>query len=231
MKKKVLSLAVFIIILINGSCSKPDYQKVTRNFITATSSVKEYSIREVADTSSPDWKAVVVYFKEGSTQMPILFLVSRDGKAIVPNSMVYVNNKPVFTKKLEPELGRIDFQLSGKDRIVYNPSGNKAVYMFFDPDCPFCKKAMANIRNYRGEYRVIVKYFPLEGIHPGATKKAVDEQAQWLKEHRKDLTRDTDIFKEAKRMVEEDIAEAQKAGIQGVPTYVTEDGTLRQGMF
>jgi predicted DsbA family dithiol-disulfide isomerase len=32
-------------------------------------------------------------------------------------------------------------------------------------------------------------------------------------------------------MVEEDIAEAQKAGIAGVPTYVMEDGTLKQGLF
>jgi thiol:disulfide interchange protein DsbC len=162
--------------------------------------------------------------------MPVLFFVSSDGKSIVPNSMVFVNNKPIFTKSLQPELGKIDFKLTEKDRFVYNPSGKKPLIMFTDPDCPFCKKAMEKIQNYNGEYRVVVKYFPLEQIHPGATKKAIDEQAEWLKKTRTDL-KGADILQEAKKMVEEDIAEAQKAGIGGVPAYVMEDGTLKQGLF
>jgi len=48
--------------------------------------------------------------------------------------------------------------------------------------------------------------------------------AEWLKKTRTDL-KGADILNEAKKMVEEDIIEAQKAGISGVPTYVMEDGT------
>jgi thiol:disulfide interchange protein DsbC len=162
--------------------------------------------------------------------MPVLFFVSSDGKSIVPNSMVFVNNKPIFTKKLEPELGKIDFKLTEKDRIVYNPSGKKTVCMFTDPDCPYCLKAKEKLQNYTGEYKVVVKYFPLEKIHPGATKKAIEEVAEWLRKTSTNL-KGADIQKEAKRMVEEDILEAQKAQIGGVPTYVMEDGTLKQGLF
>ncbi len=36
-------------------------------------------------------------------------------------------------------------------------------------------------------------------------------------------------LKEAQRMVEEDIMEAQKAEIGGVPTYIMEDGTVEAG--
>ena len=102
--------------------------------------------------------------------------------------------------------------------------------MFTDPDCPYCLKAKEKLQTYNGEYRVVVKYFPLEQIHPGATKKAIDEQAEWLKKTRPDL-KGADIQKEAKRMVEEDIMEGQKAQINGVPSYVMEDGTLKQGLF
>ncbi len=213
------------------SCAaKPDYKKITTDFITTSTPLKDYTIREVENTASPNWKAVVVYVKQDMAKMPVLFFVSSDGKSIVPNSMVFVDNKPIYSKKLEPELGKIDFKLADKDRIVYNPSGKKPVIMFTDPDCPFCKKAKEKLQNYNGEYKVIVKYFPLEQIHPGATKKAIEEVAEWLKKTRPDL-KGADILKEAKRMVEEDIAEAQKAGIGGVPTYVMEDGTLKQGLF
>jgi thiol:disulfide interchange protein DsbC len=213
------------------SCAKPDYKKAVSDFITASTPIKDYTIREVETTGSPKWKAVIVYIKQGRTSMPNVLFVSSDGLSLVPNSMVYVNNKPIFTKKLEPELGKIDFQLSGNDRLVYNPSGNKTVYMFTDPDCPFCKQAKARLQNYNGEYRVVVKYFPLEQIHPGATKKAIGEQAEWLKNNRKDFGKEAAILKAAERMVEEDITEAKRAEIEGVPTYVMEDGTVKQGLF
>lgn len=231
MKTIVLSALVAVLVLFSQSCAKPDYKKVADDFIKSSTPLKDYSIREVADTNSSLWKAVIVYVRQGRANMPILVFVSSDGKTVVPNSMVFVDNKPVFTKQLQPELGRIDFKLEEKDRIVYNEQGKNTIYMFTDPDCPYCKKAKEKLLNYNGEYRVVVKYFPLEQTHPGATLKAIAEQAEWLKKHRKELTREADIFKEAKRMVEEDIREAQKAQIEGVPTYVMADGSLTQGLF
>ncbi len=231
MKKIILWVLVLMSVYACMSCSKPDYKKVANDFITTATPIRDFTVRDVETTSSPRWKAVIVYIKQGRTNMPIVLFVSDDGLSIVPNSMIYVGGKPIFTKKLEPELGKIDFQPSGKDRLVYNPSGNKTVYMFTDPDCPFCKQAREKLQNYKGEYRVVVKYFPLEQIHPGATKKAIEEQADWLKNNRKDLATKADVLKEAQRMVEEDIMEAKRAQIEGVPTYIMEDGTVKQGLF
>ena len=216
--------------MLNQACTKPDYKKVANDFITASTPLRDYEIREVKDTSSPAWKAVLVYIKQNGASMPILLLVSDDGRSVVANAMVYVDNKPVFTQQLEPELGRVDFKPAEQDRIVFNPSGTKTVFMFTDPDCPYCVKAREKLQNYKGEYRVLVKHFPLEKIHPEARGKAVDEQAEWLKKTRTDL-KGADIRKEAERIVAEDISEAAKAGISGVPTYVMEDGTLKQGLF
>jgi len=226
MKKIVLWISVLVIFSVNMSCAKPDYKKIADNFIKTSSQVKDYTIKGVEDTTSPKWKAIIVYIKQGRASMPNVLFVSSDGKSVVAGPMVFVDNKPIFTKKLEPELGKLDFKLSGQDRFVYNPSGAKTVYMFTDPDCPYCQKAQQVLQTYKGEYRVVVKYFPLENIHPGATKKAIAEQAEWLKKNGK-----LNSAAEAKRMVEEDIAEAGKAEISGVPTYVMEDGTLKQGLF
>jgi glutaredoxin len=229
-KRSVLFFFVIMLALLNQACTKPDYKKVANDFITASTPLKDYEIREVKDTSSPAWKAVVVYIKQNGANMPILFLVSEDGKSVIANAMVYVDNKPVFTEQLEPELGRINFSPAEEDRIVFNPSGTKTVFMFTDPDCPYCKVAREKLQNYKGEYRVLVKHFPLEKIHPQARGKAVEEQVEWLKKTRSDL-KGADIRKEAERIVAEDISEAEKAGISGVPSYVMEDGTLRQGLF
>ncbi len=230
MKRNILSAFIFVLVLSSLACTKPDYKKLASDFITASTPLKDFEVRDSEDTNSPDWKAVVVYSKQGRAKVPVLVLVSADGKSVVANSMVYVNNKPVYTKQLEPELGKIDFKLSEKDRIVYNPAGKKTVIMFTDPDCPFCKKAKEKLLTYKGEYRVVAKYFPLEQIHPGATNKAIGEVAEWLKKTRPDL-KGAAIVQEAKRMVEEDIMEGQKADIGGVPTYVMDDGTLKQGLF
>ena len=81
------------------SCTKPDYKKITDDFIKASTPLKDYTIREVADTSSSNWKAVIVYVKRDRANMPVLFFVSSDGKSVVPNSMVFVNNKADFHKK------------------------------------------------------------------------------------------------------------------------------------
>ncbi len=231
MKRTLLLLALFLIALASVSCAKPDYKKVVADFITANSQVRDFEVREVADTKSSAWKAVIVYTNQGAAKVPVLFLVSTDGKSIVANSMVFVENKPVFEQQLQVELGKVDFKPSELDRIVINPSGKTVVYMYTDPDCPFCTKAREKLKTYSGDYRVIVKHFPLEQLHPGATRKAVAEQAEWLKKTRKDLTKDSDVLSLAQKIVNEDMSEARRANIEGVPTYIMADGSLKQGLF
>jgi len=231
MKRSVLLLTLFFAALACVSCTKPDYKKLVTDFITANSQIRDFEVREVADTTSAAWKAIIVYTKQGAAKVPVLFLVSTDGKSIVANAMVFVDNKPVFERQLQAELGKADFKPSDLDRIVINPSGKTEVYMYTDPDCPYCIKVREKLKTYNGEYRVILKHFPLEQIHPGATKKAIAEQAEWLKKTRKDLSEGADIFSLAKKIVEEDMEEARRANIEGVPTYIMSDGSLKQGLF
>ena len=231
MKRSVLLLTLFVAVLACASCTKPDYKKVVTDFITANSQIRDFEVREVADTTSAAWKAVIVYTKQGTAKVPVLFLVSTDGKSIVANAMVFVDNKPVFERQLQAELGKADFKPSDLDRIVINPAGRTVVFMYTDPDCPYCIKVREKLKTYSGEYRVILKHFPLEQIHPGATKKAITEQAEWLKKTRKDLAEGSDIITLAQKIVQEDMEEARRANIEGVPTYIMSDGSLKQGLF
>ncbi|HXX81682.1 MAG TPA: hypothetical protein VEI46_09035, partial [Thermodesulfovibrionales bacterium] len=87
MKTIILSASVAVLVVFSVSCSKPDYKKVADDFIKASTPLKDYSIREVADTNSSLWKAVIVYVRQGRANMPILLFVSGDGKTVVPGSM------------------------------------------------------------------------------------------------------------------------------------------------
>lgn len=238
LKKIVLIFAVVAAIFIQPGLvfAGQNYKQAVDNFLKelgAKSNIaSNYEIREVLDTASPGWKAVVVYFKQGRAKQPVIFLISKDRKSIVPNSMVYVDNKPVFNKRFQPEFEKIDFKLTEKDRIVYNPSGTKTVFMFSDPDCPYCKQVDEKLKDYNGEYRVVRKHFPLEQIHPDAKRKAVEMQEDWLRKVKKDdLPSEEALKEEAKRIVDEDIAEAARAEVPGTPFFILEDGSVLMSLF
>ena len=88
MKRTFLLMALVVTVMASASCTKPDYKKLVNDFILATTSVRDFEIREIADTKSDKWKAVIVYTKQGASKMPVPFFVSTDGKVIVPNAMV-----------------------------------------------------------------------------------------------------------------------------------------------
>lgn len=207
--------------------AETDYKQKAMDFIAATAppqiAIQGIEVKEVLDTESPEWKAVIVYFKRGKVKQPMSIFISADGKTIIPGGMVFVNNKPIFTKNLQPEFDKIAFKLTEENRIVFNPSGKKTVFMFFDADCPYCQQVKEKLKTYNGEYRIILKHFPLEQIHPGAKGKAIELQSEWMGSKGKDIS---NLNKEAKRIVEEDIEEGKKAEVQGTPFYVLDDGAV-----
>jgi thioredoxin-related protein len=204
-----------------------DYKQTTTDFIAATVppqiAIQGIEVKEVLDTESPEWKAVIVYFKRGQVKQPMSIFISADGKTIIPGGMVFVNNKPIFTKSLQPEFEKVSFTLTGENRIVFNPSGKKTVFMFFDADCPYCRQVKEQLKTYSGEYRVVLKHFPLEQIHPKAKGKAIELQSEWMTSKGKGIN---NLKEEAKKIVEEDIEEGKKAEVQGTPFYVMEDGSV-----
>jgi thioredoxin-related protein len=204
-----------------------DYKQQATDFLVATVppqiAIQGIEVKEVLDTESPEWKAVIVYFKRGQVKQPMSVFVSADGKTIIPGGMVFVNNKPIFIKTLQPEFDKIAFKLSEENRIDFNPSGKKTVFMFFDADCPYCQQVKEQLKTYSGEYRVVLKHFPLEQIHPEAKGKAIEMQSEWMVSRGKDIN---NLKEEAKKIVEEDIAEGKKAEVQGTPFYVLGDGSV-----
>lgn len=166
------------------------------------------------------YKAVVYEVSKAAYSMPLTVYVSADLKTAIFGEVFFEGRSVSQELGLQPGLKKLPFDLKQKDRIIYNDPGKKTIFMFADPECPYCKQALRSIEQYVGkDYRFVVKHFPLESLHPEAKAIALKQQIEWLEKTRPDLSADS-VKRRAEQIVSEDIEEGKKAGIDGTPYFV-----------
>jgi thiol:disulfide interchange protein DsbC len=134
--------------------------------------------------------------------------------------------------KLE-DSGRIDMsQLKKEDAIkVVKGNGKRTLYVFSDPDCPFCKQLEKNLSTLN-DVTIYTFMFPLESLHPDAKRKAV---AVWCAKDKAkawdDLMNKGTEAKGANcdNPVDRNMAVAERFGITGTPTLIAADGRKLPG--
>ncbi|HSW62853.1 MAG TPA: DsbC family protein [Dissulfurispiraceae bacterium] len=92
---------------------------------------------------------------------------------------LYQNKKIVAEKAVhsvnEKAFRRNEKALNNAVAFTYKPSGaKKHIYLFTDPDCPYCEKVKAEIQQWAFEKKVEVRVvlFPLP-MHPAAKEKSI----------------------------------------------------------
>jgi len=124
---------------------------------------------------------------------------------------------------------------------------------FLDYGCPFCQASFEPIRELvtqrKDEIRLVVRDFPVDSLHPGATQAAIaarcaDKQGKFWSSHdklfvlRKDEFSEADILQTArevgldkdeftaclkdrlvKDLIDIDLKAATEAGVEGTPTF------------
>lgn len=120
--------------------------------------------------------------------------------------------------------------------IMGNPKGSKKLYIFTDPDCPYCQKGHVELKKLAKiapDVAIHIMLFPLP-MHPAAYDKA-----RTIVE-----TKDHDLLDKAfegkgipkptkessKKAIDEIVKFANANGISGTPTMVMPDGTIQVGM-
>jgi protein-disulfide isomerase len=132
-------------------------------------------------------------------------------------------------------------------------SATVTIVEFLDYGCPFCRAAFEPVREsvlrHEGSVRLVIRDFPLEDIHPGATKAAVaarcaQEQGKFWAYHDKLFLLDQRSFSDqdlidvatesgldlsafnscrvstrAKALVERDLTTGLQVGVTGTPTF------------
>ncbi|ACH38553.1 protein disulfide bond isomerase, DsbC/DsbG-like, one heme-binding site [Citrifermentans bemidjiense Bem] len=126
--------------------------------------------------------------------------------------------------------------LSSNDALVMgNPKGKKKLFVFTDPECPYCAKAHGELKKLAAlepDLAIYIKLFPLK-MHPNAYDKSrviLAAKSLELLENSfagKALPAATEAT--PKKPVDETIRFAAAAGINSTPTLVLPDGRVLPG--
>ncbi|MFA7402905.1 MAG: DsbC family protein [Pelobacteraceae bacterium] len=120
--------------------------------------------------------------------------------------------------------------------IIGNPKGSKKLYVFTDPDCPYCRKGHVELKKLAKiapDVAIHIMLFPLP-MHPGALDKARTVIETMNLEMLDSAFEGKDIPKptkdSSKKAIDEIVKFANANGISGTPTMVMPDGTIQVGM-
>lgn len=131
------------------------------------------------------------------------------------------------------EISKVDvsqFPLADAIKTVKG-NGSRILYVFSDPDCPFCKRLESSLRNLT-DVTIYTFLYPLEQLHPDAKRKANNiwcmpsRSAAWdalMLENKEPAD------SSCQSPVERTIALGNKLGISGTPTMFSGDGRKRAG--
>ena len=119
--------------------------------------------------------------------------------------------------------------------VMGNPNGAKRIYVFTDPDCPYCRKFHAELKKLEQiapDVAIYVMPYPLP-MHPGAYDKARSILESKSRDVLDKAFEGKDVPKpakdESKARIEANIKFATNNGISGTPTFVMPNGAIVVG--
>jgi thiol:disulfide interchange protein DsbC len=120
--------------------------------------------------------------------------------------------------------------------IMGNPKGAKKLYVFTDPDCPYCRKGhveLQKLAKIAPDVAIYVMLFPLP-MHPGSYDKSRTVFETMSHEMLDKAFEGKDVPKptkeSSKKAIDEIIKFGNANGINGTPTMIMPDGTIEVGM-
>jgi len=158
------------------------------------------------------------------------------GKHLFNGHLFDVDAHEDLTERRIEALTRIDVkQLPLADAFdIVRGDGKRQLYLFEDPDCPYCKKFEEQLRKVNN-VTLHIFLFPLTTIHPHAYEHALgvwcakDRQKTWTDKMMKDI--DPPAVAKCANPIDRNLALGEKIHIDGTPTIVFADGRVRAGMM
>jgi thiol:disulfide interchange protein DsbC len=119
--------------------------------------------------------------------------------------------------------------------VLGNPKGKKRLFVFTDPECPFCAKMHAELKKLvvlEPDLVVYIKMFPLK-MHPHAYDKARvilgEKSLSLLEKSFAGEALPAPGARDSKKPVDDTIRFAESIGINSTPTLVLPDGRILPG--
>lgn len=155
------------------------------------------------------------------------------GKHIFSGHLFELDTHEDLTERRLTEITRVDpRQLPLADAFdVVHGTGKRQVYLFEDPDCPFCKKFEEELPKIKNVTFHIFLY-PLTSIHPHAYDHALgvwcskDRQKTWADKMLKGID---PAAAKCDNPINRNLALGDKLHIDGTPTMIFADGRVHAG--
>lgn len=122
--------------------------------------------------------------------------------------------------------------------VMVRGKGERKLYVFSDPDCPYCKRLEAELAKL-DNVTILTFMMPLEQLHPEAKGKSIatwcsaDRAAAWRSLMASDVKGVVSAAQTIKLPCENPIARnlelADRLGINGTPTIIFENGQKASG--
>lgn len=123
-------------------------------------------------------------------------------------------------------------QLPAADALkVVKGNGKRALYVFSDPDCPYCKRLEVTLRDVT-DVTIHYYFLPLASLHPDARRKSI---SVWCSKNPAQaweallLNGVVPPAVDCPNPVDRNVALAQRLGITGTPTLISGDGRRLPG--
>lgn len=158
------------------------------------------------------------------------------GKFMLFGHMFDMQGQKDITADELATLNRVDISklpLSNAIKTVHG-NGERVIYVFSDPECPFCKRLEPELSKI-DNVTIYTFMLPLESIHPGTTKVAKRIWCAKSSENAWDSYLATEKLPsdaqkdDCKNPIDANSKLAEKLGINGTPTLIFSDGTLVPG--
>lgn len=127
-----------------------------------------------------------------------------------------------------PQIKPSEFDLAD---AIQMGSGSRKLYLFSDPDCPYCRQLENELPKLK-DVAVYIFPFPLVGLHPNARSVAesiwcqADRSAAW---HLYVAAGQAPQTKTCDNPISRNLLLGERLRIQGTPALIFEDGTVVPG--
>ena len=162
------------------------------------------------------------------------------GQYLVVGSIYDMHTATDLTAERKIEASAIDWErLPLETAVKYRGSGPQKLAVFFDPDCPWCRKLHDQLTSLK-DVDIYAIMYPVEGLHPNAKHKAATIlcstdplEALGMVMEGKALPENTDqaCLNKAATSISQVEAFARDHNIHGTPTLVAPDGRVRPGFI
>jgi len=160
----------------------------------------------------------------GQIKKPFNFFITKDKKILIMGDAIYTDTKEKVAFPMDKNV------IEGKEAFSYG-SGKEVMYVFVDPQCPYCKQFEKLMPSLKDKYTFKIYLFPLS-FHKDAIPmskwilKDNDQRGERLiaiangSIEYQNLVLTPQEEKEFTETINAQIDLAEKAGIQGTPTVL-----------